>query len=333
LVGKFVAVSVLAAISLVLLVPVVLSAPVAAGLVADPTSACTGAPASTGYQLDKEQASNAATIIATVNGLRLPARAAVIAISVALQESGLHNLDHGDSAGPDSRGLFQQRATWGPLELRMNPAAATKLFVAALVKIPGWSTGPLGVIAETVQHSADLSGSWYAVHESEATALVASYKSAGICPALGQSVSLAHSAVQPMSCPGIRLTQGYGPTALVGEPVINGVRFHTGWDLACPVGTTVVSVTGGQAHVTLGWGGGFGNNVQVHVGDLYVRYAHLEAVLVKEGDQVAPDMVLGLEGSTGYSTGPHLHFEADRGCPSVTCSIDPGNLISPPPTV
>ena len=331
--GKFVAVSLLAAASLVLLVPVVLSSPAAAGLAADPTSTCNGALAPTGYQLDKEQVSNAATIIATVKGQGLPARAAVIAISVALQESSLHNLDHGDSAGPDSRGLFQQRAAWGPLEVRMNPAGATKLFLAALVKVPGWSTSPLGVIAETVQHSADLTGSWYAVHEAEATALVASYKSAGICPVLGQSVSLAPSAIQPLSCPGIRLTQGYGPTALTGEPIINGVRFHTGWDLACPAGTTVVSVTGGQAHVTLGWGGGFGNNVQVHVGDLYVRYAHLEAVLVNEGDQVAPDMVLGLEGSTGYSNGPHLHFEADRGCPSVACSIDPGNLISPPPAI
>jgi Peptidase family M23 len=86
----------------------------------------------------------------------------------------------------------------------------------------------------------------------------------------------------------------------------------------------------GDAHVTLGVGGGFGNNVQVQVGDLWVRYAHLEAVLVDDGDQVAPGMVLGLERSTGFSTGPHLHFEVDRGCPAVACSIDPSGLISLP---
>jgi murein DD-endopeptidase MepM/ murein hydrolase activator NlpD len=116
----------------------------------------------------------------------------------------------------------------------------------------------------------------------------------------------------------------------VGEPIINGVRFHTGWDLACPAGTAVVSVTAGRAHVTLGYGGGFGNNVQVQVGNLWVRYAHLEATLVSDGDQVASGTVLGLEGSTGFSTGPHLHFEVDRGCPAVTCSIDPAGLISLP---
>ena len=56
--------------------------------------------------------------------------------------------------------------------------------------------------------------------------------------------------------------------------------------------------------MTLGYGGGFGNNVQIQVGDLWVRCAHLEAVLVSDGDQVTPGTVLGLEGSTGFSTGP-----------------------------
>jgi hypothetical protein len=53
-------------------------------------------------------------------------------------------------------------------------------------------------------------------------------------------------------------------------------------------------VTAGTAHVTLGHGGGFGNNVQVQIGDLWVRYAHLEAVLVSDGDLVAPGTVMGL---------------------------------------
>ncbi len=147
---------------------------------------------------------------------------------------------------------------------------------------------------------------------------------------LAQGGPVPHAGLEPISCSGIALTQGYGPSSVVGEPIINGVRFHTGWDLACPAGTAIVSVTAGRAHVTLGYVGGFGNNVQVQIGDLWVRYAHLEAVLVSDGDQVAAGTVLGLEGSTGFSTGPHLHFEVDRGCPTVTCSIDPAELISLP---
>ena len=151
-----------------------------------------------------------------------------------------------------------------------------------------------------------------------------------LTPPRAQAGPVGRSGLEPISCPGIVVTQGYGPTDVVGEPIINGVHFHTGWDLACPAGTPIVGVTAGRAHVTLGYGGRFGNNVQVQVGDLWVRYAHLEAVLVGDGDAVAPGTVVGLEGSTGFSTGPHLHFEADRGCSAVTCSVDPAGLISLP---
>jgi murein DD-endopeptidase MepM/ murein hydrolase activator NlpD len=68
----------------------------------------------------------------------------------------------------------------------------------------------------------------------------------------------------------------------------------------------------------------------VQIGNLWVHYARLEAVLVSDGDHVASGTVLGLEGSTGLSTGPHVHFEVDRGCPAVTCSVDPAGLISLP---
>ena len=85
----------------------------------------------------------------------------------------------------------------------------------------------------------------------------------------------------------------------------------------------------GRAHVTLGYGG-FGNNVQVQVGVEWIRYAHMEAVLVADGEVAAPGTLLGLEGSTGFSTGPHLHFEVDRGCAEVRCAVEPGGLIGLP---
>jgi murein DD-endopeptidase MepM/ murein hydrolase activator NlpD len=135
------------------------------------------------------------------------------------------------------------------------------------------------------------------------------------------------------------VTQPYGPTTVVGEPIIGGVLFHTGIDLACPAGTPVHTVTDGTAHVTLGWGGGFGNNVDVELitrlpGDTspqtyFVRYAHLlPDIAVAEGALVHAGQLIGFEGSSGFSTGPHLHFEVDRDRPLVTDSVNPAPLLS-----
>jgi Peptidase family M23/Transglycosylase SLT domain len=133
------------------------------------------------------------------------------------------------------------------------------------------------------------------------------------------------------------ITQPYGPTDNPLEPVIGGQHFHTGIDLACVEGTPVHSLTDGVAHVTLGWGGGYGNNVVVEVetrllGDVvaqhyFVRYAHLETVTVSDGAVVHGGDLVGLEGSTGNSTGPHLHFEVDRGAALATSSINPAPLL------
>jgi murein DD-endopeptidase MepM/ murein hydrolase activator NlpD len=133
------------------------------------------------------------------------------------------------------------------------------------------------------------------------------------------------------------VTQPYGPTANPLEPIIGGRRFHTGVDLACPEGTPVHSLTDGVTHVTVGWGGGYGDNVVVEVetrlpGDMiawryFVRYAHLDTVTVAEGAVVHGGDIVGREGSTGNSTGPHLHFEVDRGAALATSSVDPSPLL------
>jgi murein DD-endopeptidase MepM/ murein hydrolase activator NlpD len=134
------------------------------------------------------------------------------------------------------------------------------------------------------------------------------------------------------------VTQPYGPTTFPGEPIVNGIRVHTGIDLACPGGTPVHTVTAGTAHVTLGWGGGFGNNVVVELvtqlsGDTvphhyFVRYGHLAAVDISDGAAVHAGDLIGQEGSTGYSTGPHLHFEVDRDAASVQRSVNPSPLLT-----
>jgi cell wall-associated NlpC family hydrolase len=85
--------------------------------------------------LDSEQIQNAQIIAAVVTARKLPVQATLIAEMTARQESGLRNIQHGDAAGPDSRGLFQQRSSWGPEAGRLNPAAATGLFLDRLVSV------------------------------------------------------------------------------------------------------------------------------------------------------------------------------------------------------
>ncbi|WP_189061561.1 C40 family peptidase [Longimycelium tulufanense] len=101
-----------------------------------------------------EQLKNASEIVAAGKEMGLPQRAWVIAVATAMQESTLRNIGYGDAAGPDSRGLFQQRDSWGPLAVRMNPRESAKLFYRALIKVPNWESLPLTVAAQKVQRSA-----------------------------------------------------------------------------------------------------------------------------------------------------------------------------------
>lgn len=122
------------------------------------------------FELSPDQAGNAALIAAIAVERGLPARAVSIALATAIQESGLRNLDHGDRAGPDSRGLFQQRPSqgWGSAEQVMDPVYAAGAFYDALVKVPGYETLPLTEAAQTVQRSAYPAA--YADHEAEGRA-------------------------------------------------------------------------------------------------------------------------------------------------------------------
>ncbi|KOG31789.1 transglycosylase family protein [Streptomyces resistomycificus] len=98
--------------------------------------------------------------------------------------------------------------------------------------------------------------------------------------------------------------------------------YHTGVDFAVPTGTSVKAVASGKV-VTAGWGGSFGYQVVVrHSDGRYTQYAHLSAISVKTGQTVGGGQRLGRSGSTGNSTGPHLHFEVRTG-PGFGTDIDP----------
>ncbi|WP_448317134.1 transglycosylase family protein [Streptomyces sp. CO7] len=98
--------------------------------------------------------------------------------------------------------------------------------------------------------------------------------------------------------------------------------YHTGVDFPVPTGTAVKSVGAGQV-VTAGWGGSFGYQVVVrHADGRYSQYAHLSAISVRSGQAVTAGQRLGRSGSTGNSSGPHLHFEVRTG-PGFGSDIDP----------
>ncbi|MFH0520698.1 transglycosylase family protein [Streptomyces sp. M41] len=98
--------------------------------------------------------------------------------------------------------------------------------------------------------------------------------------------------------------------------------YHTGVDFPVPTGTSVKSVGAGRV-VSAGWGGSFGYEVVIrHTDGRYSQYAHLSAISVKEGQSVGAGQRIGRSGSTGNSTGPHLHFEVRTG-PGFGADIDP----------
>ncbi|QHA09874.1 heavy metal transporter [Streptomyces broussonetiae] len=124
----------------------------------------------TSYEFTPEQAVNAATIAAVGTGRHMPERAVSIALATAIQESGLHNIEHGDR---DSLGLFQQRPSqgWGTEQQIMDPAYAAGIFYAHLAKVPDYTDLPLTVAAQRVQRSGYPEA--YAKHEPDATLLAA----------------------------------------------------------------------------------------------------------------------------------------------------------------
>ncbi|MDI3403932.1 M23 family metallopeptidase [Streptomyces cavernicola] len=98
--------------------------------------------------------------------------------------------------------------------------------------------------------------------------------------------------------------------------------YHTGVDFAVPTGTSVRAVAGGRV-VSAGWGGAYGYEVVIrHADGRYSQYAHLSALTVRAGQDVGSGQRIARSGSTGNSTGPHLHFEIRTG-PGYGSDVDP----------
>lgn len=140
-----------------------------AGRAGSTAAAAVGSPTSSARP---EQVANATAIVRAGRAMGLSVRDQTIGVMTALGESSLTVLNHGDVAGPDSRGLFQQRANgaWGTLADRMDPTVSATNFFAALTRVQGRDGMDPTLVAHAVQRNAD--PQHYAKYWNAAVALV-----------------------------------------------------------------------------------------------------------------------------------------------------------------
>jgi cell wall-associated NlpC family hydrolase len=177
-----------------------------------------GAPDGRGRSWSAEQTGHARTIIQVAAQRGLPRRAAVIAVSTAIVESQLHNVNYGDR---DSIGLFQQRPSqgWGPPRELLEPVLAAQKFYDALLALPQWAFAPPGVAAQAVQRSAFPLR--YAPEEPAAAALVARYWIGPDAPA-GQAPAGQASAGQASAAKGPGGAAPVGAAPVAADPARAG---------------------------------------------------------------------------------------------------------------
>lgn len=118
-----------------------------------------------------------------------------------------------------------------------------------------------------------------------------------------EAVTVSQKAVMPVQG---KVTSGFGYRI---HPITGNRSFHTGIDLAAPEGTEILASYGGTVEET-GFTNGRGNFILLRHGEnLQTLYCHLSEIDVRKGDDVSAGERIGKVGSTGLSTGPHLHFE------------------------
>lgn len=93
------------------------------------------------------------------------------------------------------------------------------------------------------------------------------------------------------------------------HPISGKHKLHTGQDIAAPHGT-IIKAAGPGVVISTGWRGGYGNTVIIdHGGGISTLYGHCSRIIARQGQRVSAGASIAAVGSTGYSTGPHLHFE------------------------
>lgn len=109
-----------------------------------------------------------------------------------------------------------------------------------------------------------------------------------------------------MPAASMMMSSGFGYRA---DPFTGAAAMHAGLDFKGPIGTPILAAAEGKV-VFSGFNGGYGNSVEIrHANGLVTRYAHLSGLVVRQGQMVERGVQIGRMGSTGRSTGSHLHFE------------------------
>ena len=257
-----------------------------------------------------KQLENAALIMNAGQSLGVNVKAQTIGVMTAMGESSLLVVDRGDAAGPDSRGLFQQRANgaWGSYSDRMDPTISATNFFKALTRVDGWESLPPTIAAHRVQRNSD--PYHYVRFWDPAVAVVGALAGVAVtgvsegtsdlaCTGTTPGEVTAGGWTQPTTGP---VTSSYGP---------RGGRMHNGTDIAPPCDTPIYAASGGTV-VRAGPSSGYGNLIAIdHGAGVVTRYAHMfpDGVLARVGEKVEAGRQIGLVGTYGDSTGCHLHFE------------------------
>jgi murein DD-endopeptidase MepM/ murein hydrolase activator NlpD len=96
------------------------------------------------------------------------------------------------------------------------------------------------------------------------------------------------------------------------HPILHFTRFHAGIDIGATWGSPIVAAADGRV-IRAGWAGGYGREVQIaHGGGLVSLYGHMSQIAAEPGSYVRQGQVIGYVGSSGLSTGPHVHFEVKQ---------------------
>ena len=170
--------------------------------------------------------------------------------------------------------------------------------------------GRIGDVEAEAQRLADAEAAFTAVinqhlAEQEAARQAAAATVAGPAPSARPSFDARSSSGFIFPSEG-EISSGFGYRV---HPILGYSRFHAGIDIAAPQGTPVWASKGGEV-ILAGWNGGYGNCVIIaHEGGMATLYAHMSELAVSEGQVVSQGETIGWVGSTGASTGPHLHFE------------------------